>query len=357
MNTTKFRGLSLTLLGGLTAGLLNLQPACLAQPNPHWLDHDRRRPLPRVVDPGTASTQEQVGKAPSDAVVLFDGKDLSQWVDMDGHPTKWVIQDGVFQCVPGSGFARTLENFGDCQLHLEWATPTPAHGEGQGRGNSGVFFGFGRYEVQVLDSYHNVTYADGSAGSIYGQYPPLVNCCRPPGEWQSYDILYTAPRFTPEGKLKSPARMTIFQNGLLIQNDVTLTGPTSWLERAPYDAHSVKEPLALQDHGNPVRFRNIWVRELGHAGRKEFTFSNDYLDGLAGRYEVGRRNGVTFTRNGHHLVLDLGGVHFVLFAESRTHFFAKTTDVQCEFRLNDQGQPESVTYSVGEGGTTARRVQ
>jgi hypothetical protein len=309
-----------------------------------------------VIDPGAPSTPDRSGKAPSDAVVLFDGKDLSQWVSMEGAPTKWVVKDGNMECVPGSGYVRTLQNFGNCQLHVEWATPTPAHGEGQGRGNSGVFFGFGRYEVQVLESYNNVTYADGSSGSIYGQYPPLVNACRPPGEWQTYDILYTAPRFDAAGKLLSPARMTIFQNGVLIQNNVTLTGPTSWLERAPYEPHAEKTPLALQDHGNPVRFRNIWVRELGHPGRKEFTFANSYLDHLAGTYEMGRNNTVRITREGNQLVLNMGP-KFVLFAESRTVFFAKTTDVQCEFKLDDQDKSESVKISVGEGGSTAKKVQ
>ncbi|MHB8521698.1 MAG: 3-keto-disaccharide hydrolase [Limisphaerales bacterium] len=355
MNTNTSWRLTVTVFSGIVAGAFNLQPVCLAQPDPHWLEHDRRRPQPPVIDPGTASTPEQAGKAPSDAVVLFDGKDLSHWADMDGNPTKWIVKDNNMECVPGSGYARTLQNFGDCQLHVEWATPTPAHGEGQGRGNSGVFFGMGRYEIQVLDSYHNLTYADGSAGAIYGQYPPLVNACRPPGEWQTYDILYTAPRFDANRKLLSPARLTIFQNGVLIQNNVALTGPTSWLERAPYDFHSEKEPIALQDHGNPVRFRNVWVRELGRVGRKEFTFSNTFLDSLAGTYETSPNNAVRFTREDHQLVLNQGGVRFVLTAESPTVFFAKTTDVQCEFQNNDQGQPESVKISVGEGGSTAKK--
>jgi hypothetical protein len=137
--------------------------------------------LPPVVTPGVPSTEDQVGKAPSDAVVLFDGKDLSQWVSMNGSPTKWIMKDGYMECVKGSGYVRTLQNFGDCQLHVEWATPTPPHGEGQGRGNSGVFFGLDRYEVQVLDSFGSKTYADGSAGSIYGQYPPLANASLAPG--------------------------------------------------------------------------------------------------------------------------------------------------------------------------------
>lgn len=315
-----------------------------AAPDPRWLAHDRTRPLPTVIDPGTASTAEQPGRPPSDAVVLFDGKDLSQWVSMDGTPTKWVVRDGYMECVKGSGYVRTVQNFGDCQLHVEWATPTPPEGEGQGRGNSGVFLGLDRYEVQVLDSYNNKTYADGSAGSVYIQYPPLVNVCREPGKWQTYDIVYTAPRFDESGKLLSPVRLTVFHNGVLIQNNVELTGPTGWLERAPYHAHPEKQPISLQDHGNPVRFRNLWVRQLGTPGRNEFTFADSLLQGYVGSYE----KNAEIVRDGLNLVLKFNGARFQLFAESPTHFFAKTTDVQCDFKFDDAGK--SLTISVGEGG-------
>ncbi len=250
-------------LGVATLACLAAAAVCLAgEPDPRWNEHDRSRPQPPVVAPATPSTQEQVGQAPSDAVVLFDGKDLSRWASMDGSPTKWIVRDGYMECVKGSGYVRTLQNFGDAQVHVEWATPVPASGEGQGRGNSGVFFGLDRYEVQVLDSFGNTTYADGSAGAVYGQYPPLVNASRKPGEWQTYDIVYTAPRFDPDGKLRSKARLTVFHTGVLIQNNVELTGPTSWLERAPYAPHPEKQPLALQDHHDVVRFRNVWVREV-----------------------------------------------------------------------------------------------
>src|SRR5438445_1789707 len=269
----------------LFASGLSTPIICLAQPDPNWLDHDRTRPLPPVITPATPSTQETAGKAPSDATVLFDGKDLSQWASMEGKPTKWITRDGYMECVKGSGYVRTLQNFGDCQLHVEWATTSPAHGEGQGRGNSGVFFGLDRYEVQVLDSYGNKTYADGSAGAIYGQYPPLANACLPPGQWQTYDIIYTAPRFDADGKLLSPVYMTVLHNGVLIHNHVPLTGPTSWLERAPYQPHPEKQPLSLQDHGNPVRFRNIWVRELGKPGKKELTPPVSLLDNYIGKSE------------------------------------------------------------------------
>jgi hypothetical protein len=325
--------------------------ASFAQPDPNWLDHDRDRPQPAVITPGTASTQEQPGTPPSDAIVLFDGKDISHWCAMDGSPTRWIVRDGYMECVPGSGYARTFQNFGDCQLHVEWAAPVPAHGEGQGRGNSGVFFGLESYEVQVLDSFECKTYPDGQAGAIYGQYPPLVNACRPPGQWQTYDILYTAPRFSPEGKVISPARMTVFHNGVLIQQDVQLTGPTSWLERAPYHPHPEKLPISLQDHNNPVRFRNIWVRQLGKPGRDEFTFPASLLDRYTGAYGP-----VEVTREGSQLTAKVGGVKFLLFAESPTKFFAKTTDVRIEFPATEQGKADRLVWSAGEGANQAKRT-
>ena len=328
-----------------------------AQPDPNFLDHDRTRPQPPVVTGATASTQEQPGKPPSDALVLFDGKDISQWVAMDGSPTKWITRDGYMECVRGSGYVRTLQNFGDCQLHVEWATPVPPHGEGQGRGNSGVFLGLDRYEIQVLDSFGSQTYADGSAAAVYGQYPPLVNASRPPGEWQIYDIIYTAPRFDAEGKLLSPVHLTVFHNGVLVQNNVRLTGPTSWLERAPYQPHPEKQPVSLQDHGNPVRFRNIWVRELGRPGKKEFTLAPSLLNSYTGSYLSGDRNRILVDRDGNQLVATLSGVKFVLFAESPTKFFAKTTDVQIEFAASTQGKADQLTWSVGEGANEAKREQ
>jgi hypothetical protein len=319
-----------------------------AQPDPSWLDHDRSRPQPTVITPATSSTQERAGKAPSDAVVLFDGKDLSQWSDMDGKPTQWTVRDGDMECVKGSGYVRTVQNFGDCQLHIEWVTPHPADGTGQGRGNSGVFFGLDRYEVQVLDSYQSNTYPDGSAGAIYGQYPPLVNASRPPGQWQTYDIVYTAPRFEADGKFRSPARLTVFHNGVLIQNDVQLTGPTTWLERPPYQFHPEKQPISLQDHGNPVRFRNIWVRELGKPGKKEFTLATALLDSYVGKYGE-----VQIKRQDRQLTAEVGSTKFLLYAESPTKFFAKTTDFQVEFPA--PGKSDHIVWSVGEGGTEAKK--
>jgi hypothetical protein len=227
-----------------------------------WKQHDPNRPLPPVLTPGTASTQQVAGKPPSDAVVLFDGSDLSHWQSKNGGPAKWKVARGYMEVVKGTGDIHSRETFGDCQLHVEWAEPVPALGESQDRGNSGVFL-MGEYEIQVLDSYHNRTYADGQAAAVYGQYPPLVNACRPPGQWQTYDIIFHRPRFTSAGKLLRPARVTVLQNGVLVQDNAALTGPTAHGQRPPYQPGPDRLPLGLQDHGNPVRFRNIWVRQLG----------------------------------------------------------------------------------------------
>jgi len=208
---------------------------------------------PRVVTPGTGTA------APSDAIVLFDGKDFSQWESTKGGEVKWRLEGGAMFVVGKTGNIQTKQSFGDCQLHIEWRTPDVVEGEGQGRGNSGIFFQK-KYELQVLDSYDNKTYFDGQAGSIYTQNPPLVNVCRKPGEWQVYDVVYMAPRFNADGKVEIPARITVFQNGVLIQNNFVIKG-TTYDKTTGYVAHH-KMPLELQDHGNPTGFRNIWIREL-----------------------------------------------------------------------------------------------
>jgi hypothetical protein len=171
------------------------------------------------------------------------------------------VQDGYMEVTKKGGSIRTKQGFADCQLHVEWAAPAPPVGSGQDRGNSGVFL-MNTYEVQVLDSYDSRTYADGMAAAIYGQYPPLVNASRKPGEWQTYDIVFHAPRFDAGGTLVSPVRLTVFHNGILVQDDEELTGPTANKARPPYKAHADRLPISLQDHSHPVRFRNIWVREL-----------------------------------------------------------------------------------------------
>ena len=208
---------------------------------------------PRVVTPGTGTS------APSDAIVLFDGKDFSHWESTKGGEVLWKIENGAMIVVGKTGNIQTKRSFGDCQLHIEWRTPEVIEGEGQGRGNSGIFFQK-KYELQILDSYNNKTNFDGQAGSIYNQNPPLVNVCRKPGEWQTYDIVYMAPRFNADRKVEIPARITVFQNGVLIQNNFIIKG-TTYDKTTGYVPHD-KLPLELQDHSNPTAFRNIWIREL-----------------------------------------------------------------------------------------------
>jgi hypothetical protein len=223
-----------------------------------WAIHDEARPMPPVVDPGPAGPPAPV---PADAVVLFNGKDLSAWTTSKGAEPTWRVQDGYMEVVKGSGGIRTTQAFGDCQLHVEWASPAAAVGSGQNRGNSGVFL-MDTYEVQVLDSYESKTYADGMAAAIYGQFPPLVNASRKPGEWQTFDIVFHRPRFDASGALVAPARMTVFHNGILVHDNDELTGPTAHKARPPYKAHADRLPISLQDHSHPVRFRNIWIRDL-----------------------------------------------------------------------------------------------
>jgi len=228
---------------------------------PPWgPQHDRNAPQPPVVDPGMASTQAEVGKPPSDATVLFNGKDLSNWESVKGGPAGWKVGKGYFEVVPHTGDIKTKQAFGDCQLHVEWAAPSPPHGEDQDRGNSGVYL-MTLYEVQVLDSYQSKTYPDGQAAAIYGQYTPLVNACRPPGQWQSYDIVFHGPRFDAAGNVVRPATYTVLHNGVLVQDHVTVLGLTDG-DHQPYKQTPAKMPLKLQDHSHPVRFRNIWIREL-----------------------------------------------------------------------------------------------
>jgi hypothetical protein len=231
------------------------------QVDPRYPQHDRDRPQPAVIDAGTQSSQDSPGRPPSDAVVLFDGTDLSKWRQKDGSAAKWKLGAGYFEVIPGTGQLYTRESFGDCQLHVELAEPSPPHGEDQDRGNSGVFL-HDQYEVQVLDSYQSKTYPDGQAAAIYGQFPPLVNASRAPGLWQTYDIVFHGPRFDAAGHLTRPARMTVFFNGVLVQDDAVLTGPTAHRSRPPYVAGPQRLPLSLQDHGGAVRYRNIWIREL-----------------------------------------------------------------------------------------------
>jgi len=240
-------------------------------PGLSWHVHDPARPHPKVVTPGA-----QPGQAPSDAVILFDGKDLSRWTaarlgtaafTISPNPAPWKVATGYFEVVPRSGDIATKEMFGDVQLHVEWQEPADISGSSQNRGNSGVFL-MGLFEIQVLDSYRARTYADGQAGAMYGQWPPLVNAARPPGQWQSYDIVFEAPQFSGD-QLKRPASMTVFLNGVLLHNHKAEMGPTIYRRIPKYVAGPSQGPIILQDHGAPVRYRNIWVRRLADYDQPE----------------------------------------------------------------------------------------
>jgi hypothetical protein len=227
------------------------------QPNGKWRVHDSKRPQPRVITPGPSPAP---AAAPSDATVLLGpGADLSAWQMSDGSAATWPVKDGVMQS--GKGYVQTKEQYSDFQLHVEFATPSAVKGDGQGRGNSGVFLA-GAFEVQVLDSFENKTYPDGQASAMYGQYPPMVNASRGPGQWQMYDIVFTAPRFNAGGTLEKPAVVTVFHNGVVVHNATAFLGPTEHKQIGKYQPAHAKGPLRLQDHGNPVSFRNIWIRPL-----------------------------------------------------------------------------------------------
>ena len=217
--------------------------------------HDGARPQPPIVTPGAHDDGP-----PSDAIVLFDGRDLSNWETLDGSAAAWKVEHGYMEVVPKSGNVRTKRQFGDCQLHLEFACPADPRGDSQGRGNSGVFL-MGLYEIQVLDCHDNPTYPDGTTGAVYGQFPPLVNACRAPGAWQSYDLIWTAPRFDGDTIVR-PAYVTVIQNGVVLHHHCQLLGVTGHKTVGAYRPHPPTGPLMLQDHNDPVRFRNIWMREL-----------------------------------------------------------------------------------------------
>ena len=218
--------------------------------------HDPKRPSPPLITPS-----DEIGNPPSDATVLFDGKDLSKWSSIGGGSAEWKLTNDYMEVSPGTGDIQTNIHFGDVQYHLEFACPAEIKGESQGRGNSGVFI-MGLYEIQVLDGFENPTYADGLTAAVYGEHPPLVNACRKPGAWQSYDILWNAPRFDGVNLVK-PAIVTVIHNGIVVHNNLEVIGPTGHRDVYPYKAHAPKGPLRLQDHGDLVRFRNIWARPIG----------------------------------------------------------------------------------------------
>jgi hypothetical protein len=354
-----------SLLAPLASSLaLTVAVPALAQAPARWKAHDMSRARPAVVQP---PPQALPAPAPPDAVVLFDGTSLAEWRSADGGPAKWVVKDGAIESVPGSGYLFSARGFGDVQLHVEWAAPVPAKGTSQGRGNSGVFL-MGLYEVQVLDSYQNDTYPDGQAAAIYGQYPPLVNACRPPGEWQTYDIVFRRPRFRPDGALVSPARVTVVHNGILVQDDVEPWGPTAWLQHMPYTSHADKLPLAFQDHGNPVRYRNIWLRELPETPppgppedpRPVVNLPLAALEKYVGRYRVTEEGNPTFTvsRKDRQLYCDFqyNGQPLELVAHSAKEFSLRWTAGDVDFDVKPDGSIGGLTFTLGGDKRTATKI-
>jgi hypothetical protein len=327
--------------------------------------HDLSRPRPPVVEP---APQDLPVPPPADAIVLFDGTDLSKWRGADGGPATWVIEDGAIESVAGAGYLYSARAFGDVQLHVEWAAPVPARGRSQGRGNSGVFL-MGLYEVQVLDSYQNDTYPDGQAAAVYGQYPPLVNVCRPPGEWQTYDIVFRRPRFHPDGQLAAPARLTVIHNGVLVQDAVEPWGPTAWLQALPYTSHADRLPLAFQDHGNPVRYRNIWLRELPEGPtemptpdpRPVVTLPLDQLERYVGRYRLGGEGSevYTITRRDRQLFCEFSSARppLELVPHSDRAFSLRWTAGDVDFDLEPDGTVTGLTFTLAGDPRTATRIE
>ncbi len=352
--------LTRTVLAALPLAVLFATQAG-AQSTRRWKIHDMTRPVPAKVD---ASLPLPV-PPPSDAVVLFDGTDLSKWRAADGSPAKWTINDGSLTAVAGGGAVYTRDGYGDIQLHVEWAAPSPGRGQGQGRGNSGVFL-MSKYEVQVLDSRDNVSYADGQAAAVYGQYPPLVNASRPAGEWQAYDIVFRRPRFRPDGSVAQPARITVFHNGVLVQDNSEVWGPTGWLQHLPYKSHPDRLPLYLQDHGNPVLYRNIWLRELDeeprrgpdrHQTKPLITMAPAMLDRYVGKYGQGIGQEVLVSRQGETLYAKFGLLApLALLPHSKEEFSLRWTAATVMFDLADDGVPRSLTFHIGGDARPAARM-
>ena len=337
-----------------------------APPGARWRQHDIRRPKPPVVEPAEGGIAL---RPPKDAIILFDGTNLDAWKSDSGGPAKWRVTGGVLETVPGTGMIETKGTYGDLQFHVEWAAPDPAVGVGQDRGNSGIFL-MGDFEIQVLDSFKADTYADGQAGAIYGQYPPLFNASRPPGQWQTYDVAFRRPRFDGSGKLLEPARVTLFHNGILVQNNEEPFGPTAWLKWHPYADRGGRGPIALQDHDHPVRYRNIWLRELpgrpaptaGDLARpKTIALPSELLDRYAGHYLLNTKPDAptaTIAREGNHLTVTLPfrPQPLVLEPISETQFDMPFTDGRFTFRTDGAGKVTGVHFRIGDSERNMGRV-
>jgi hypothetical protein len=334
-----------------------------AGPVTRWRIHALDRPAPPVIRP---EPQPVTTPPPPNAVVLFDGRDLSQWSSGGGGQPGWRVRNGAMEIVPGSGALLSRVGFGDVQLHLEWASPAPPAGQGQDRGNSGVFL-MGLYEVQILDSYDAETYPDGQAASVYGQYPPRINASRAPGQWQSYDIFFRRPRFGPDGLLVEPARVTVIHNGVLVQNNEEILGPTEWLKHLPYEAHAHALPIKLQDHGSAVRFRNIWALPIPELPAPlpsqvrptpALTIGEAEMARFVGRYErPGVDAPITIFREGDRLKADFfwrpGALGLIPVAPAE--FVLAETDGRVIFELDASGNPTRLIFRLGGSDQVATR--
>lgn len=332
---------------------------------PRWRAHDMSRPKPPRIEP---VPQDLPAPAPQGAVILFGGTDLSAWSSGDGEAARWRVEDDHFVVVPGTGTLRTREGFGDVQLHVEWAAPAEPEDSGQNRGNSGVLLMGGRYEVQVLDMHDNDTYADGQAAAVYGQYPPLYNASRPRGEWQAYDIFFRRPRFGTDGEVLEPARISVLHNGVLVQDNVELWGPTAWLRYLPYEPHADELPIELQDHGSPVRYRNIWALRLPEpppppenyaAGARAIKLTEGQIDRLTGTYHrTDDGSSITIIREGDKLLADFrwreGRLEMA--PVSPTAFELTETAGRVVFDVEDDGAPMALVFELGGAEYPATRA-
>ena len=336
-------------------------PLAIGQLPTGWKAHDWDRERPPVITPSPSNLPLA---PPSDAVILFNGKNLDEWRSADGGPANWIVKDEVMESVPGSGYIFSAKSFGDVQLHVEWAAPQKVEGKSQGRGNSGVFLQ-GLFEVQVLDSFDNKTYADGQAASVYGQYPPMVNASRKPGEWQSYEIIFRRPIYL-DGKLAQKARITVLHNGILVQDNVRPLGPTSWLQHKPYEATPEKLPLSFQDHGNPVRYRNVWLRELPPETIAQpekpydpviVSLSSEQQAKIVGKY-VRTGGGIwEITQRDDKLFFSVTGTPLELIPHSSEEFGLKYTAGKLTVKYDKSGQPKDLQFYMGGDVSNATRSE
>lgn len=346
LNSTRRYAGSMAIVAGSILSVVAMASDLEAQLPTGWKAHDLSRPTPKVVTPA-----DEINKPPSDAIVLFDGSNLDNWTSGNGEASKWKIVDGAMESVRGAGYIFTKEKFGDCQLHVEFASPAKVAGKGQGRGNSGVFL-MEDFEVQVLDSFENPTYADGSAGSIYGQHPPLVNASRGPGQWQTYDIIFHRPRFDDAGKLVKPATLTVLHNGVLIQDHVESFGPTSWIQHREYKPGETKKRLGFQDHGNPVRYRNIWIRPLEESKPRDSAQDPSVFELTKADKEklVGQYGSLPVKLTDGTLTIGFAGAQLEMVAHSKTDFSLKKSAGSVNFELDDNGNPVKCTLKLDAAG-------